>query len=83
MIRVKKWSMLVEWEDDTYDILDKSNIKNEIKLNKDVKSFFIWLSIKDSPEVLMDSNASVSVILSISGPDSDSIFKAISAIYSP
>ena len=31
MIRVKKWSMLVEWEDDTYDILDKSNIKNEIK----------------------------------------------------
>ena len=39
MIRVKKWSMLVEWEDDTYDILDQSNIKNETKLNEDVKFF--------------------------------------------
>ena len=39
-VKVKQWSMLVEWEDDTYDILDQSNIKDEIKLNKDVKSFF-------------------------------------------
>ena len=40
MVRVKKWSMLIEWEDDTYDILDQSNIENEIKLNKDIQSFF-------------------------------------------
>jgi len=40
MIKVKKLSMLVKWEDDTHDILDQSNIKNEIKLNKDIKSFF-------------------------------------------
>ena len=39
MIKVKKWSMLVEWEDDTHDILDQSNIKDETKLNKDVESF--------------------------------------------
>jgi len=32
--------MLIEWEDDTYDILDQSNIENEIKLNKDIQSFF-------------------------------------------
>jgi len=31
--------MLVEWEDDTYDILDQSNIKNETKLNEDVEFF--------------------------------------------
>ena len=40
MIKVKKWSMIGEWEDETHDILDQSNIKNEIKLNKDIKSFF-------------------------------------------
>ena len=40
MVRVKKWSMLIEWEDYTYDILDQSNIENEIKLNKDIQSFF-------------------------------------------
>jgi len=47
MIRVKKWSMLVEWEDDTYDILDQSNIKNETKLNEDVEFF---LKKKIEPE---------------------------------
>jgi len=29
MVRVKKWSMLIEWEDNTYDILDQSNIKTK------------------------------------------------------
>ena len=40
MVKVKKWSMLVECEDNTYDILDQSNTKNEIKLNKAIKFFF-------------------------------------------
>jgi hypothetical protein len=43
MIKVKKWSMLVEWEDDTHDILDQSNIKNEIKLNKDEPEYNMYI----------------------------------------